>query len=75
MLLIGVPRISDGGEVIPHKEFFLIQSYSTKLTKSAFLIYSLPTLMFYSFLLKPDQHFLLYLFMFPAKVMICKVCS
>ncbi|KAE8809728.1 fatty acyl-CoA reductase 2-like [Hordeum vulgare] len=27
---IGVSRISDGGKVIPHKELFLIQSYSTK---------------------------------------------
>ena len=45
---IGVSRISDGGKVIPHKELFLIQSYSTKVRnyffhlhierKSAFLI-------------------------------------
>ena len=28
---IGVSRISDGGKVIPHKELFLIQSYSTKV--------------------------------------------
>ena len=28
---IGLSHVSDGGKVIPHKELFLIQSYSTKV--------------------------------------------